>query len=226
MSALERRLQSSNCGATRTTVATRKSASTKKSSRPDPSRSESSRPNPNEHTNPFAIVSGKPSVDPPSAAVSVCSSVEPDALVAYTHNDPPSTTAQRIQLSMCEETDYEDPHPPTAECVGELGFLNYYHSASIPVSEFEIPKLVEIQSQIEYHVNDSDRFLKYAKDAYGSYLIAYASHTFRDVYNVHDLNKNDVAAAFGLLSLPSICDGSDDEVSVGSSEARDYQAAG
>lgn len=109
---------------------------------------------------------------------------------------------------------------------GESGFLKYYHSASIPVSEFEIPKLAEIQNQIEYHVNESDRFLKYAKDAYGSYLIAYASHSFRDVYNVHDLNKNDVAAAFGLISLPSICDGSDDEVSVGSSEARDQQAAG
>jgi ATP-dependent RNA helicase DDX18/HAS1 len=109
---------------------------------------------------------------------------------------------------------------------GETGFLKYYHAASIPVSEFEIPKLAEIQSQIEYHVNESDRFLKYAKDAYGSYLIAYASHSFRDVYNVHDLNKSDVAAAFGHITLPSICDGSDDEVSVGSSEAREHQAPG
>eukprot|EP00804_Cyclotella_cryptica_P005057 CCRYP_017579-RA/>CCRYP_017579-RA protein AED:0.63 eAED:0.61 QI:0/0/0/0.5/0/0/2/0/222 len=104
---------------------------------------------------------------------------------------------------------------------GELRFLNYYHLASIPMSEFEIPKLAEIQSQIEYHVNETDRFLKYAKDAYGSYLIAYASHTFRDVYNVHDLNRNDVAAAFRLLLLPSICDGSNDEVSVGSSGNED-----
>ncbi|KAL3795739.1 LOW QUALITY PROTEIN: hypothetical protein HJC23_008226 [Cyclotella cryptica] len=325
-----------------TTVATRKSASTKKSSRPDPSCSESSHPDPNEHTNPFAIIPCKPSVNLPSTARSVCE--EPNALVAYTHNDPPSTTVQRIELSTCKETDDEDPHlptsyhsdthttppddtptnptsaakgdhqatrttmplepwrmPPTPSSISprmpwpfmtmeillsppwdregalvrssgrdlDSGILcatdaarrdldippsvdwvfqfkppddpteyilgvariscdshRCYHLASIPVSEFEIPKLAEIQIQIEFHVNESDRFLKYAKDAYGSYLIAYASHTFWDVYNVHDLNKNDVVAAFGLLSLPSLCDGSDDEVSEGSSESRDYQAAG
>jgi len=83
---------------------------------------------------------------------------------------------------------------------GEMGFLKYYHSAAIPVSEFEIPKLADIQTNIEYHVNESESLRKYAKDAYGSYLISYASHGFRDVYNVHDLNKNDVAAAFGLIN--------------------------
>jgi ATP-dependent RNA helicase DDX18/HAS1 len=98
---------------------------------------------------------------------------------------------------------------------GEQGFLKYYLSAAIPVSEFEIPKLAEnVQGMIEHHVNSSERFLRYAEDAYGSYLIAYASHSFRDVYNVHDLNKNDVAAAFGLVKLPAI--ESDDETSVAS----------
>eukprot|EP00581_Thalassiosira_minuscula_P012191 CAMPEP_0183715182 /NCGR_PEP_ID=MMETSP0737-20130205/9520_1 /TAXON_ID=385413 /ORGANISM="Thalassiosira miniscula, Strain CCMP1093" /LENGTH=733 /DNA_ID=CAMNT_0025944267 /DNA_START=94 /DNA_END=2295 /DNA_ORIENTATION=+ len=87
---------------------------------------------------------------------------------------------------------------------GEQGFLKYYHSAAIPVSEFEIPtgKLADVQSNIEYHVNENDRLLNLARDAYGSYLIAYASHGFRDVYNVHDLNKHDVASAFGLVGLP------------------------
>lgn len=83
---------------------------------------------------------------------------------------------------------------------GEHGFLKYYHSASIPVSEFEIPRsLVDVQGNIEHQVNESDRLLRLARDAYGSYLIAYASHGFRDVYNVHDLNKADVATAFGLV---------------------------
>ena len=84
---------------------------------------------------------------------------------------------------------------------GEKGFLKYYHSASIPVSEFEIPtkNLAEVQDQYEYHVNESDRLCRYARDAYGSYLIAYASHGFRDVYNVHDLSKEDVAMSFGLV---------------------------
>lgn len=91
---------------------------------------------------------------------------------------------------------------------GEQGFLKYYHSASIPVSEFEIPKnkLADVQSHIEYHVNENERLTALSRDAYGSYLISYASHGFRDVYNVHDLNKNDVANAFGLVGLPSEVD--------------------
>ncbi|KAL3823866.1 hypothetical protein ACHAXA_004138 [Cyclostephanos tholiformis] len=81
------------------------------------------------------------------------------------------------------------------------GFLKYYHSASIPVSEFELPpNLAEVQSHIENATRSgSGRFLRRARDAYGSYLIAYASHSFRDVYNVHDLNKGDVAESFGLV---------------------------
>lgn len=91
---------------------------------------------------------------------------------------------------------------------GEQGFLKYYHSASIPVSEFEIPmhKLAEVQGKIECLVNQNERMLRSSRDAYGSYLIAHASHNFRDVYNVHDLNKQDVASAFGLVGLPDVDD--------------------
>lgn len=103
---------------------------------------------------------------------------------------------------------------------GEMGFLKYYHSAAIPVSEFEIPKLAEIQANIEYHVNENERLSRYARDAYGSFLIAYASHGFRDVYNVHDLNKNDVATAFGLVSLP-IADDDDDDSRYNSGDNRE-----
>merc|ERR1719261_781328 len=47
---------------------------------------------------------------------------------------------------------------------GEQGFLKYYHSASIPVSEFEIPKsLADVQSHIEYHVNEKEQLLRYAR---------------------------------------------------------------
>ena len=80
------------------------------------------------------------------------------------------------------------------------GFLKYYQSASIPISEFELPaNLADVQNSIANAANMSETFLRRARDAYGSYLIAYASHGFRDVYNVHDLNKGDVAIAFGLV---------------------------
>jgi ATP-dependent RNA helicase DDX18/HAS1 len=85
------------------------------------------------------------------------------------------------------------------------GFLKYYHSASIPLSEFELPpNLADVQSHIEHAAwgGGSGRLLRRAQDAYGSYLMVYASHGFRDVYNVHDLNKGDVAEAFGLVAPP------------------------
>ncbi len=91
---------------------------------------------------------------------------------------------------------------------GETGFLKYYDAATIPVSEFEVPRLADIQSNIESRVNKDERMLRCAKNAFRSYLIAHASHGFRDVYNVHDLNKADVAAAFGLISIPG---GGDDD---------------
>ena len=91
---------------------------------------------------------------------------------------------------------------------GETGFLKYYDAAAIPVSEFEVPRLADIQSSVERRVNEDERMLQLAKNAYGSYLLSYAEHGFRDVYNVHDLNKDDIAAAFGLASIP---DGDDDD---------------
>lgn len=104
---------------------------------------------------------------------------------------------------------------------GEQGFLKYYSSAAISVSEFEVPKLVDIQQQIESLVNENERLLQYAKEAYGSYLISYARHGFRDVYNVHDLNKNDVAAAFGLVSLPGDVEGDEEESTYYAGSSRD-----
>lgn len=104
---------------------------------------------------------------------------------------------------------------------GEQGFLKYYNSAAITVSEFELPKLAENQLQIENIVNESERLLQFAKDAYGSYLIAYASHGFRDVYNVHDLNKGDVATSFGLVAVPAgEFEGEDESTCTGSRAAK------
>ena len=104
---------------------------------------------------------------------------------------------------------------------GEQGFLKYYNSAAITVSEFELPKLAENQLQIENIVNESERLLQFAKDAYGSYLIAYASHGFRDVYNVHDLNKGDVATSFGLVAVPAgEFEGEDESTCAGSRAAK------
>jgi hypothetical protein len=37
-----------------------------------------------------------------------------------------------------------------------------------------------------------------ARDAYRAYILAYNSHTLKDVYNVHELNLGAVAMSFGF----------------------------
>lgn len=124
-----------------------------------------------------------------------------DYVMQFEPPDDPSEYILRIARISCDSDRIGRSilflHP------GEKGFLKYYNSADITVSEFELPKLAENQLQIESHINDSERMLQFAKDAYGSYLIAYASHGFRDVYNVHDLKKGDVATSFGLVDVPT-----------------------
>lgn len=109
----------------------------------------------------------------------------------------------------------------------EQGFIRYYRAANIHVSEFELPRCChKIQDSIERIVENSESLQAYARDAYGSYLIAYASHGFRDVYNVHDLNKGDVAVAFGLASLPPVANDDASRCSEDDSTRYEQQAYG
>lgn len=142
-----------------------------------------------------------------------------DYVIQFEPPDDPSEYILRIARISCDSDRIGRSilflHP------GEKGFLKYYNSADITVSEFELPKLAENQLQIESQINDSERMLQFAKDAYGSYLIAYASHGFRDVYNVHDLKKGDVATAFGLVDVPTgEFDGEEDSTFAGSRVAK------
>ncbi|KAL7435124.1 hypothetical protein ACHAXM_004458 [Skeletonema potamos] len=123
-----------------------------------------------------------------------------DYVMQFEPPDDPSEYILRVARIACDPD--RIGHSVLFLNPGEQGFLKYYTSAAITVSEFELPKLADNQLQIEDKVNESERLLQLAKDAYGSYLISYASHGFRDVYNVHDLNKGDVATAFGLVEIP------------------------
>lgn len=69
----------------------------------------------------------------------------------------------------------------------EVGFLRYLRKAKIPLNEYEFPdsKLANIKDQFNkliernYYLNCS------AKDAYKSYMQAYASHKMKDIYDVN-----------------------------------------
>ncbi|GAB4861129.1 DEAD-box ATP-dependent RNA helicase 51 [Ancistrocladus abbreviatus] len=88
----------------------------------------------------------------------------------------------------------------------ELQFLHYLKSKKVPVKEYEFnhKKLANVQSLLEkllashYHLNKS------AKDAYRSYILAYSSHSMKDVFNVHRLDLRAVAASFCFSCPPKV----------------------
>ncbi|KAJ1428145.1 hypothetical protein SESBI_09149 [Sesbania bispinosa] len=79
-------------------------------------------------------------------------------------------------------------------------------AAKVPVKEyaFDDKKLANVQSQLEklvagiYHLNNM------AKDAYRSYILAYNSHSMKDIFNVHRLDLQAVAASFCFSNPPKI----------------------
>eukprot|EP01113_Clastostelium_recurvatum_P037060 TRINITY_DN5382_c0_g1_i3.p1 TRINITY_DN5382_c0_g1~~TRINITY_DN5382_c0_g1_i3.p1 ORF type:complete len:685 (-),score=204.34 TRINITY_DN5382_c0_g1_i3:94-2148(-) len=88
----------------------------------------------------------------------------------------------------------------------ELGFLRYLKAAKVPLNEYEFPtsKIVKVQSQLEALVEKNYYLHKSARDGYRSYILAYASHHQRDIFNVHTLDLQGVAKAFGFTVPPKV----------------------
>ncbi|CAN1856573.1 DEAD-box ATP-dependent RNA helicase 51 [Linum perenne] len=94
----------------------------------------------------------------------------------------------------------------------ELLFLQYLKKAKVPVKEYEFDekKLANVQPHLylgmlqeklvanNYYLNQS------AKDAYRSYILAYNSHSMKDIFNVHKLDLQAVAASFCFSGPPKV----------------------
>ena len=78
----------------------------------------------------------------------------------------------------------------------ETAFLKYLRAAKVTLQEFEFPvsKLIEKN----YYLNKS------ARDAYRAYLLSYASHAHKDIFNVHELDLAGVGKAFGFSVPPRV----------------------
>ena len=89
---------------------------------------------------------------------------------------------------------------------GELGFLKYLKNAKVPLNEYEFPqkKIANVQSQLEKLVEKNYYLHTSAKDAYRAYILAYNSHTLKDVYNVHALDLAAVCLSFGFSRPPKV----------------------
>ena len=88
----------------------------------------------------------------------------------------------------------------------ETGFLRYLKAAKVALNEYEFPthKVANVQSQLQRLIESNYYLNRAARDAYRSYLLAYASHSHRDIFNVHELDLQAVGTAFGFTSPPRV----------------------
>ncbi|KAM4066507.1 DEAD/DEAH box helicase [Hirsutella rhossiliensis] len=99
----------------------------------------------------------------------------------------------------------------------EVGFLSHLKAARVPVVEFDFPtkKIMNVQSQLEKLIGKNYYLQQSAKDAFKSYLHAYASHSLRSVYDVNKLDLTKIAKSFGFTTPPRV------DISLGQSMGRD-----
>ncbi|TQD85637.1 hypothetical protein C1H46_028811 [Malus baccata] len=88
----------------------------------------------------------------------------------------------------------------------ELQFIRYLKAANVPVKpyDFNEKKLKNVQSKLEQMVQNIYYLNKSAKEAYTSYLLAYNSHSMKDIFNVHRLDLQAVAASFCFSNPPKV----------------------
>jgi len=88
----------------------------------------------------------------------------------------------------------------------ETGFLRYLKAAKVTLNEYEFPmkKLANVQSQLQRLIEKNYYLNCAARDAYRSYLLAYASHSLRDIFDVHELDLAAVGRAFGFTAPPRV----------------------
>merc|ERR1712151_1115122 len=88
----------------------------------------------------------------------------------------------------------------------QLGFLQYLRRAGVPVAEYSFPpnKITNIQSQLERVLEKNYHLHRSSRDAYRSYMHAYAAHSHKDCFDVHKLDLAQVAKAFGFSAPPKV----------------------
>ncbi|KAK3149032.1 hypothetical protein QOZ80_3AG0212010 [Eleusine coracana subsp. coracana] len=88
----------------------------------------------------------------------------------------------------------------------ELRFLIYLKAARVTLTEYEFSQkhVPNLQSHLEKIVGENYFLNQSAKEAYRSYILAYNSHSMKDIFNIHQLNLKDVAASFCFTNPPKV----------------------
>lgn len=89
----------------------------------------------------------------------------------------------------------------------ELPFLKYLRARKVmTMNQYELPstKIANVQAQLEKLVDKNYFLNKSAKDAYRGYLLAYASHSLKEIFDVYQLDLQAVAKGLGFSAPPRI----------------------
>jgi ATP-dependent RNA helicase DDX18/HAS1 len=88
----------------------------------------------------------------------------------------------------------------------EMSFLRHLKAAKVPCNEYEFPakKVARVQPQLEKLIATNYALNRSAKDGYRSYLQSYASHSMKDIFNVHELDLGAVATSFCFDNPPRV----------------------
>ncbi|TEB18380.1 adenosine tri phosphatase, partial [Perkinsus sp. BL_2016] len=88
----------------------------------------------------------------------------------------------------------------------ELGFLKYLRAAKVSLNEYEFAeaKIANVQAQLEKLIEKNYFLNRSAKDAYRSYILAYASHALKHIFTPDALDLEAVSRGFGFAIPPRV----------------------
>ena len=88
----------------------------------------------------------------------------------------------------------------------EIAFLRYLQEKKVNLQEYEFPmkKIANISHQLTTLIEKNYYLNKSAREAYRSYLLSYASHSHKDIFNVHEIDLQGVGKAFGFSVPPRV----------------------
>ena len=84
--------------------------------------------------------------------------------------------------------------------------MRYLRLAKVELNEYEFPsnKVANIGTQMTMLIEKNYYLYKSARDAYRSYLLAYASHSHKDIFKVLELDLQGVGKGFGFSVPPRV----------------------
>lgn len=88
----------------------------------------------------------------------------------------------------------------------ETGFLRFLKQAKVPLNEFEFSwsKIADIQLQLENLISKNYFLNQSAKEAFKSFVRAYDSHQLKTIFNLGQLDLQQVAKSFGFNQPPAV----------------------